>query len=235
MPIPFLPPFDDVTPFPPVSQALAEPNGLLMAGGNLNPTRLLSAYQKGIFPWFEEGEPILWWSPNPRCILWPEKIRIRRSLKKTIRKNAFRISCNKAFSEVVSACAEPRLNSNGTWITPEMLDAYKSLHKLEIARSVEVWQDNTLVGGLYGIRIGGLFVGESMFSRISDASKIALVHLAQNPTTKLIDCQLKTDHLISMGAEEIPRDQYISYLEEFGELEKDKSSDGLAQDSIIMV
>ncbi len=219
MPIPILPPYDDITPFPPVDQALEEPNGLLMAGGNLSPARLLSAYRQGIFPWYEEGEPILWWSPDPRCILWPEKLKISKSLYKTIRKGRFQISENSAFREVMRACAEPRKQSAGTWITTGMLDAYQSLNELGLAKSVEVWLEDDLAGGLYGVEIGEIFVGESMFSRESDASKVALVHLAGCGAYKLIDCQLSTPHLISMGAEEIPRTEYILQLQNLGKLE----------------
>ncbi len=216
MPIPFLPQFDDVTPFPPVEQALAEPNGLLMAGGALNPTRLLTAYQSGIFPWFEEGEPILWWSPDPRCVIWPQKIKIRKSLLKTIRKGHFEVSENTAFVAVMRACAEPRKNSAGTWITDSMISAYQSLHTFGLARSIEISMDGKLVGGLYGVEIGEVFVGESMFSRVPDASKVALVYLAGCGRYRLIDCQLTTPHLESMGAEEISREAYTAYLKRFG-------------------
>ncbi len=235
MPIPFLPPYDDITPFPPIHQALDEPNGLLMAGGNLNPARLISAYRSGIFPWFEEGEPILWWSPNPRCILWPKKIHIRKSLLKTIRKGHLFVSEDKAFTEVMRACAAPRQNSSGTWITSAMFDAYEELHKLGIARSIDVWQEDTLVGGLYGIQIGEIFVGESMFSKVSDASKVALVHLSNMKDYRLLDCQLSTAHLISMGAEEIPREQYIEYLKRYGQLESRLLAPSIEKKSVKLV
>ncbi|MCB1757751.1 MAG: leucyl/phenylalanyl-tRNA--protein transferase [Gammaproteobacteria bacterium] len=218
MPIPFLPAYDDITPFPPVEQALMEPNGLLMAGGNLSPARLLSAYRSGIFPWFEEGEPILWWSPDPRCVLWPGDIKIRRSLLKTIRKGHFRLSENTAFRRVMQACAAPRSKGAGTWITDTMIDAYHILHELGLARSIEVWLDEQLVGGLYGVMVGDIFVGESMFSRVPDASKVALVHLATVNEFKLIDCQLSTPHLQSMGAVEISREAYLGYLKRYGKL-----------------
>ena len=216
MPIPFLQPFDDVTPFPPVEKALDEPNGLLMAGGALTPRRLAEAYRSGIFPWFEEGEPVLWWSPDPRCVIWPENIRIRRSLAKTLRKGHLRIAHNTAYGDVMRACAEPRQNSSGTWITPSMLEAYQALHAMGMAHSIEVFLEDRLVGGLYGVEVGSVFIGESMFSRVSDASKVALVHLAQCGRYKLIDCQLATPHLESMGAEEISRSEYITYLQKLG-------------------
>lgn len=219
MPIPFLAFDDDLTPFPEVDKALQEPNGLLMAGGNLSPARLTTAYRSGIFPWFEEGEPILWWSPDPRCVIWPDEIRISRSLGKTHRKGHLHIKVNTSFRDVMKACAEPRAGSTGTWITENMLDAYETLNQLGIAKSVEVWQGETLVGGLYGIVVGQIFVGESMFSRVSDASKVALVHLAQSGEYKLIDCQLSTPHLSSMGAREIPRRDYIDLLRQHGELD----------------
>lgn len=220
MPIPYLSPNDEVTPFPPVDQALQEPNGLLMAGGSLGPARLVSAYRSGIFPWYEEGEPVLWWSPDPRCVLWPEKIRIRRSLLKTIRKGHFEVSTNLAFEQVLLACAAPRSKSKGTWITRNMIEAYKSLNQLGTAKSIEVWQAEELVGGLYGVEVGGIFVGESMFSKASDASKVALVHLTQECDYSLIDCQLATPHLIGMGAEEIPRADYLKLLHDYGDLKR---------------
>jgi leucyl/phenylalanyl-tRNA--protein transferase len=212
MPIPILSSNDDLSPFPPIENALAEPNGLLMAGGRLNSKRLIDAYQRGIFPWFEEGEPILWWSPDPRCILWPDKIKIRKSLIKTMRKGHLSMTQNTAFKEVMKACAAPRSESGGTWITDDMLQAYEQLHKQGYAKSIEIWKDTTLVGGLYGIEVGQVFVGESMFSSVSDASKIALTHLCNMDRYKLIDCQLSTEHLVSMGAEEITRSRYIELL-----------------------
>jgi len=219
MPVPFLPPNDDATPFPDVEQALPEPNGLLMAGGALSPARLINAYRSGIFPWFEEGEPILWWSPDPRCIIWPDQIRVSRSLGKTLRKGHLEIAHNTAFRTVMEACAEPRARSSGTWITNSMVEAYQALHSLGIAKSLEVICEGDVVGGLYGIEIGDVFVGESMFSRVSDASKVALVHLARDCGYRLIDCQLSTPHLINMGAEEISRADYIAYLKRFGKLD----------------
>lgn len=219
MPIPFIAPDDEITDFPEVSAALREPDGLLMAGGNLSPGRLLNAYHSGIFPWYEEGEPILWWSPDPRCIIWPENFRITRSLAKTIRSEKFEITENLAYREVMKQCGAPRANSNGTWVTDAMIDAYCKLHEYGIARSLEVWQGPRLVGGLYGIKLGTVFIGESMFSRESDASKVALAHLAQCGRYDLIDCQLENPHLTSLGAQTISRERYINYLQRFGDLD----------------
>jgi len=214
MPIPFLAQDDDVTPFPSVSTALCEPNGLLMAGGNLSPKRLIAAYRNGVFPWFEPGEPILWWSPDPRCVIRTADIRITRSLSKTIRNGSFQITENQAYRDVMTRCAAPRTGSSGTWVSNDMINAYCRLHKMGIAHSVEVWQNDELVGGLYGIRVGSLFVGESMFSSVSNASKVALVYLAQCKKYQLIDCQLETAHLTSMGAVTISREHYIELLYE---------------------
>lgn len=216
MPIPFLAPDDETTPFPSVSTALSEPNGLLMAGGNLSPARLLAAYRAGVFPWYEAGEPILWWSPDPRCVIYPESIRISRSLRKTINSKRFEVTENLAYREVMKQCGAPRTGSSGTWVTDEMIDAYCQLNQLGIANSLEVWSGHQLVGGLYGIEMGRVFVGESMFSLESDASKVALVYLAQCGRYQLIDCQLETSHLVSMGATTIERERYITLLEEHG-------------------
>ncbi len=219
MPIPFLAADDEITDFPEVGTALREPDGLLMAGGNLSPGRLLSAYRSGIFPWYEEGEPILWWSPDPRCIIWPENIRITRSLRKTIRSEKYEITDNLAYREVMKQCGALRNNSSGTWVTEDMINAYCKLHEYGFARSLEVWMGPRLVGGLYGIQLGTVFIGESMFSHESDASKVALVHLAQCGKYDLIDCQLENPHLVSMGSQTISRDRYIGYLQRFGDLE----------------
>jgi leucyl/phenylalanyl-tRNA--protein transferase len=216
MPIPFLAPEDDVTPFPSVSTALSEPNGLLMAGGNLSPKRLIAAYRHGVFPWFEAGEPILWWSPDPRCVIKADDIRITRSLSKTIRNGSFQLTENQAYRTVMTRCAALRAGSSGTWVTDDMINAYCRLHELGVAHSIEVWQDTELVGGLYGIKMGAVFVGESMFSSARDASKVALVHLAKCEKYQLIDCQLETDHLNSMGAVCISRENYIELLNELG-------------------
>lgn len=217
MPIPFLAPDDDVTPFPSTCTALNEPNGLLMAGGNLSPKRLLAAYQAGVFPWYEAGEPILWWSPDPRCIIWPDDIKVARSLRKTIKNGHFEVTENLAYREVMKQCGAPRKGSSGTWITDEMIEAYCLMNRMGIARSLEVWNGHKLVGGLYGIQMGRVFVGESMFSLERDASKVALVHLARSGRYKLIDCQLETPHLVSMGACSIEREHYIHLLNEYGD------------------
>lgn len=220
MPIPFLAPDDDLTPFPSVSTALSEPNGLLMAGGNLSPPRLMAAYRAGVFPWYEAGEPILWWSPDPRCIIWPDRIKITRSLRKTIRSGKFEVTENLAYREVMKQCGAPRKGSTGTWVTDEMIDAYCNLKELGVARSLEVWMGHRLVGGLYGIHMGKVFVGESMFSLERDASKVALAYLAQSDKYELIDCQLETAHLVSMGAESVSRERYIELLNVHGGFEK---------------
>ena len=216
MPIPFVAPDDNLTPFPSVSTALSEPNGLLMAGGNLRPRRLRAAYRAGIFPWYEAGEPVLWWSPDPRCIIWPAELRVTRSLSKTIRSGQFEVTENLAYREVMKQCGAPRKGSTGTWVTEEMLEAYCTLNEMGIARSLEVWKGHRLVGGLYGIEMGKVFVGESMFSLERDASKVALAHLAQCGKYELIDCQLQTDHLDSMGATTVSRERYIELLNQYG-------------------
>ena len=203
-------------PFPPLAQALAEPNGLLCAGGDLTPERILDAYRQGIFPWFSAGEPILWWSPDPRMVLFPGEFRISRSLRRTLRDGDYEVRLDSAFPEVIRACAEtPRPGQPGTWITCEMQRAYRQLFELGIAHSVEVSIGEKLVGGLYGLAIGGMFYGESMFSRVSDASKIAAAHLGRFLETQgfgMIDCQMNTPHLASLGAREIPRGDFIARL-----------------------
>lgn len=201
--------------FPPTSEALDHPNGLLAAGGDLEPGTLVNAYRRGIFPWFSAGEPILWWSPNPRTVLQPAGIHISRSLKRTLRRAAFRVTCNQAFAEVLDACAGPRVGSEGTWITPEMQAAYRLLHAHQIAHSVEVWHDDVLVGGLYGVALGQIFFGESMFSRRDDASKVALANLGYNLERwgfELIDCQAESDHLLRMGATRMSRTEFEQSL-----------------------
>ncbi|MCU7853884.1 MAG: leucyl/phenylalanyl-tRNA--protein transferase [Candidatus Thiodiazotropha sp. (ex Monitilora ramsayi)] len=202
-------------PFPDVSLAEREPNGLLAVGGDLTPQRLISAYMQGIFPWFSEDEPILWWSPDPRTVLYPEKIRISRSLRKTLRRKQFQVSFDRDFAGVIKGCAAPRDNSPGTWLLPEMIEAYHQQHALGLAHSVEVWQDGVLVGGLYGMAIGAVFFGESMFSQVQDSSKIALVHLSHTLSDwgyRMIDCQVYTPHLASLGAEQIPRQVFCHNL-----------------------
>jgi leucyl/phenylalanyl-tRNA--protein transferase len=205
------------TPFPPVTQALRHPNGLLAAGGDLSPARLLDAYRHGIFPWFSEGDPILWWSPDPRMVLIPAEFKLSNSLRKTLRRGAYELRVDGAFEQVMRACAAPRDGQDGTWIQEEMVRAYCELHRLGYAHSVETWMDGELVGGLYGVSIGKMFYGESMFSRRSDASKIALAHLCaqlQHWGFGMIDCQMNTAHLASLGAREIPRKEFLSRLQE---------------------
>jgi leucyl/phenylalanyl-tRNA--protein transferase len=204
-------------PFPPVSKALKAPNGLLCAGGDLSPARLLEAYRHGIFPWFSEGDPILWWSPDPRMVLFPEELRISHSLRKTLARGAYETRVDTAFRSVIEACAEPRDAQGGTWIVPEMVDAYTRLHALGFAHSVESWSGDALAGGLYGVALGKVFFGESMFARATDASKVALARLAERLREKgfrVIDCQQATAHLASLGAREIPRKAFAQLLQE---------------------
>lgn len=204
--------------FPEVSSALRDPDGLLAIGGDLSAERLLNAYRRGIFPWYSEGQPILWWSPDPRCVLEPANIKISRSLAKTIKKQIYHLSFNKAFERVIRACAEPRGNNSDTWITDDMLHAYFDLHNSGHAISVECWHNSELVGGLYGVVIDKIFFGESMFSHMSDASKVALVHLTQTVDTlgfRLIDCQVHSRHLQSLGAIPMRRELFISILNNF--------------------
>ena len=201
--------------FPPLNCALQSPNGLLAAGADLSSSRLIEAYESGIFPWYEDGQPLLWWSPDPRAILRPQSIKISKSLKKRLRRHQFDIFIDRDFSAVVTACAAPRSYASGTWITPEMLDSYCHLHELGFAHSFEVYDSDKLVGGLYGVSVGNLFCGESMFHIATDASKVAFAHLAQfmadNGAT-MIDCQLENDHLVSLGCELIPREEYVKAL-----------------------
>jgi leucyl/phenylalanyl-tRNA--protein transferase len=207
----------DDAPFPPVSKALRSPNGLLCAGGDLSPERIVDAYAHGIFPWFSEGDPILWWSPDPRMVLFPEELRVSRSLRKAAARGAYEVRCDSAFREVMEACAEPRANQSGTWIVPEMVAAYTALHERGLAHSVEAWREGELVGGLYGVALGKVFFGESMFARATDASKVALVHLVERlrgRDYRLIDCQQATPHLASLGAREIPRAAFAQVLRE---------------------
>ena len=214
--LPWLPPFP--VHFPPVEEALGDPDGLLAAGGALTPEWLLAAYRRGIFPWYGDDQPILWWSPDPRMVLRPEELRVRRSLAKRLRNAGFRVTADRAFDAVVAACAGPRDGQPGTWITEAMRQAYGHLHALGAAHSVEVWQGERLVGGLYGVALGPVFFGESMFSREPDASKVALVRLARAMASgggRLIDCQMHTAHLASLGARDIAREAFIGYLEEW--------------------
>ena len=212
-----IPWLDNNKRFPPVELALREPNGLLCAGGDLSPTLLLQAYRQGIFPWYSADEPILWWSPDPRMVLLPGEFRISRSLRQTLRRGNYEIRLDSQFPMVMRACAEvPRKAQQGTWITREMQLAYIRLHRFGYAHSVETWIDGQLMGGLYGMAIGRMFYGESMFSLASDASKIALAHLTRYLAQQgfaLIDCQMNTPHLASLGAHEIPRSEFIKRLQ----------------------
>jgi leucyl/phenylalanyl-tRNA--protein transferase len=200
--------------FPPVEEAWVHPNGLLAAGGDLSLPRLLHAYRRGIFPWYEAGQPILWWSPDPRTILEPRQLHLSRSLRRALRHSDYRVSFDQAFAAVIQACAAPRAGARGTWITPEMLAAYVQLHEAGHAHSVEVWVEGNLVGGLYGVAVGRLFCGESMFSRQTDASKIALAWLCRHLAGwdwPLIDSQTATAHLLSLGARKIPRREFLAW------------------------
>ncbi len=204
-------------PFPPVERALRSPNGLLAAGGDLSAPRLLEAYRHGVFPWFNPGEPILWWSPDPRMVLVPGEFKISRSLAKVLRNAAYEVRCDTAFEQVMRGCAAPRGEHRGTWIHEDMIAAYCKLHRMGYAHSVETWMGGKLVGGLYGMAIGRMFYGESMFSHAGNASKIALAHLSgqlERWQFKMIDCQMNTPHLASLGAREIPRSEFIARLQE---------------------
>lgn len=201
--------------FPPVSRALRDPNGLLAAGGELSVARLLEAYRNGIFPWYGEGQPVLWWSPDPRMVLFTEEFRVSRSLAKTVRRGRFEVRFDTAFQRVIRACAAPRASGDGTWITPEIITAYCALHESGYAHSVESWLQGELVGGLYGVAVGRMFFGESMFARVTDASKTALVHLVRflrEQGFPLIDCQQETSHLASFGARPISRETFAARL-----------------------
>lgn len=205
---------DDLS-FPPLETALREPNGLLAAGGDLRPERLLAAYRHGCFPWYQEGQPLLWWSPDPRTVLFPDELHVSRSLRKRMRNGDYRVTFDKAFAEVIQGCAGPRSYADGTWITTPMQDAYARLHEMGVAHSVEVWQQGQLVGGLYGLAMGELFFGESMFSRATDASKVGFVTLVERLREwgfALIDCQMPTRHLESFGARSIPRAAFAEAL-----------------------
>jgi len=204
-------------PFPPVAKALRDPNGLLAAGADLSVPRLIEAYRSGIFPWFSGGQPILWWSPDPRMVLFPSELKISRSLAKRLRRRDYEVRADTAFGAVMRACAAPRDGQAETWITPAMIEAYEALHRAGHAHSVETWIDSTLAGGLYGVGVGGAFFGESMFAKASDASKIALAHLARQLARwsfGMIDCQMATGHLARLGAREIPRTEFMRNLRE---------------------
>ena len=204
--------------FPDTTEALLRPDGLLAAGGDLTPERLLIAYSSGIFPWYSHGQPILWWAPDPRSILYPAALKISRSLRKTVKRQLFSVTIDRAFDLVIRACAVPRNDHTGTWITDSMIDAYGALHRRGHAHSIECWEGNKLVGGLYGIAIGRVFFGESMFSLVTDASKVALVTLGRRLAEwdyRLIDCQVHNPHLASLGAETIPRTDFNGMLRRF--------------------
>ena len=207
--------------FPDTHLAESDPNGLLAIGGDLSSRRLIEAYRHGIFPWFSRGQPILWWSPAPRMVLYPAEFHVSRSLRKSMRTRGYEVSLDQAFEPTILACAAPRDQTNGTWLLPEMISSYAALHEAGIAHSVEVWQGNELVGGLYGIALGQIFFGESMYSRRTDASKIALVLLAEiacRHPFRLIDCQVYTPHLASLGAREIDRDSFEGTLRDMVDL-----------------
>ena len=209
---------DGSTHFPNVESSLKEPNGLLAVGGDLSPPQLLAAYKQGIFPWFDETQPPLWWSPNPRLILKPDQLHISKSMTKLIRKSPFSVTTDTAFEEIMRACSEPREKQEGTWISEQMIDAYCELYRLGYAHSVEVWSSGKMVGGLYGVALGEVFFGESMFSRCSNASKYGFTLLTltlRRHGYKLIDCQVYSDHLASLGAVEIPRQEFQKYLLEY--------------------
>jgi len=212
----WLSPDDPDDAFPPVEDSLLEPDGLLAAGGDLSSGRLLSAYRLGIFPWYDEGQPLLWWSPDPRCVFLKGGFHQSRRLRRYLRQSSAEIRVNTSFGEVIDACAGPRRFEQGTWITPDMTDAYQQLHREGWAHSIEVWQDDSLVGGLYGLAIGKAFFGESMFSHDNNASKIALLLLAKMLNSGqfgILDCQVLSSHLLSLGATLIPRREFVSRLE----------------------
>ncbi len=215
--------------FPPLSRALREPDGLLAAGGDLRPERILAAYRHGCYPWYQQGQPILWWSPDPRFVLFPDELHISRSLGKVLRRRAFTISYDQAFDRVIDACAGPRSYADGTWITDAMRQAYQQLHRLGHAHSVEVWQAGELVGGLYGLCIGQVFFGESMFSHVDNASKTAFAHLVPDLKRwgiRLIDCQMQTRHLASFGGRAIDRQTFAEQLAQL--VEQPNSADWIA-------
>ena len=210
----WLDPEDSTSPFPHPSQALSDPEGLLAVGGDLSPTRILRAYKQGIFPWYSDDQPILWWSPNPRGVLWPREFIVHNSLKRVINKG-WKVSYDQAFEAVIRACAEARTDADGTWLTEDMIQSYCTLHALGAAHSIEVWDQEKLIGGVYGIALGKLFAGESMFSRHSGGSKIALLYLSaylDRWDYLLIDTQLPSEHLTSLGGRTMPRESYLELL-----------------------
>ncbi|BAW81052.1 leucyl/phenylalanyl-tRNA/protein transferase [Candidatus Nitrosoglobus terrae] len=212
----YLDPHGPANAFPNPELALTDPNGLLAVGGDLSVERIIAAYQQGIFPWYSEGQPILWWSPDPRMVLFPEKLHISRSLQKQLRRETYQVTLDQDFLSVIQACASSRSVREGTWITPEIKNAYLYLHQMGIAHSAEAWKDGKLAGGLYGLSIGYIFFGESMFSRYPDASKVAFVHLCrqlQRWGFPLIDCQVESAHLQRLGAETISRSKFLYWLQ----------------------
>lgn len=214
----WIPPGSAAASFPDVRFALREPNGLLAAGGDLNPERLIYAYKHGIFPWYSEGEPILWWSPDPRAVIAPDQVYISRSLRKTLKRQIYHVTLDTAFRRVIDACAQPRHYGPGTWLTPPLRDALTELHHQGYAHSVECWLDDNLVGGLYGLAFGKVFFGESMFSTQSDASKVAFVHLCWQLARwdfALIDCQVESPHMKSLGAVPLARKDFIELLDKY--------------------
>jgi leucyl/phenylalanyl-tRNA--protein transferase len=213
--IPWLAPDAAPDAFPPVGEALTEPDGLLCAGGDLSEARLLQAYRRGIFPWYSEGQPILWWSPDPRAVLFPNEFKVSRSLAKTLRNRGFETTFDRAFGDVIRQCADVRQRPEGTWITRQMTAAYERLHAAGFAHSVETWLDGQLVGGLYGVALGRVFFGESMFSRERDASKVAFKQLVDTSLAlgvDLIDCQVANPHLSSLGARDLPRHEFVARI-----------------------
>lgn len=214
-PLQWLDPYDPESPFPDVERALREPDGLLAIGGDLSPTRLLRAYRRGIFPWYSEDQPILWWSPDPRSVLYPERLHISHSLRKTLQRETYTVTADRAFRRVIESCAAPRTDGLGTWLSADMIQAFCRLHALGHAHSIESWYQGELVGGLYGLAMGRVFFGESMFYRRSDASKVAFAQLVSQLRRwgyALIDCQVASEHLTSLGAVNIPRRRFIADL-----------------------
>ena len=218
---------DPEAPFPPVDQALDDPNGLLAWGGDLHPARLVAAYSRGIFPWYSEGQPILWWFPIPRCVIQPQAVYISKRTARRYNGGRFSLTADTAFERVIQSCSEPRDDHDGTWITPAMLEAFIHLHHLGYAHSIEVWEDSELMGGIYGVALGRVFFGESMFSRVTDASKLALIglckHLAEQRFS-LLDCQVSNPHLFQMGATEIAASEFQSHLGHEQQLERSAGS-----------
>lgn len=216
--IPWLDAGDAPEAFPPVEAALTDPNGLLCAGGDLAPARLLAAYRRGIFPWYAAGQPILWWSPDPRAVLRPGEFHVSRSLARSMRNRGYRVSIDRAFAAVVAHCGDRTLRPEGTWITPAMRDAYQLLHELGYAHSVETWQGPTLIGGIYGVALGRVFFGESMFSLARDASKVAMARLVEELIGRgleLLDCQIPSAHLASLGVRTVPRHRFVGLLQQW--------------------